>query len=193
MNQTFGPDQTDPSNAIFMPREAGPGRMWPRDLPGHESGAADRACGGGWRVPRILGKPGPSGRSVAAADGRRGAEPRCWRIAGLSACGARDLLSRQRGDARAAQRRFSACSQSTRSSDVAGGPGVAAPGGKQQRVEVSLGRLLVVHLKSVVVPGKRFCCDAEQHSPPASVRVADQPRADDDATSLSTPVNCPLG
>jgi hypothetical protein len=54
--------------------------------------------------------------------------------------------------------------------------------------------LLVVHLKSVVVAGKRFCCDAEQHPPPASVRVADQPRADDDATSLSlTPMNCPLG
>jgi len=75
----------------------------------------------------------------------------------------------------------------------AGWPGVAAPGGKQQRVEVSLGRLLVVHLKSVVVPGRPFCCDAEQHSPPASVRVADQPRADDDATSSLTPINCPLG
>ena len=96
MSQTFGPDRTDPSNAIFMPREAGPGRMWPRDLPGHESGAADRACGGGWRVPCILGKPGPSGRSVAAADGRRGAEPRCWRGAGRSECRGAALLCGRR-------------------------------------------------------------------------------------------------
>jgi hypothetical protein len=45
--------------------------------------------------------------------------------------------------------------------------------------------LLLVQLEGVVVAGKRFCCDAEQHSPSASVRVAEQPRADDDATSLS--------
>jgi hypothetical protein len=31
---------------------------------------------------RVLGKPGPSGRSDAAADGRRRAEPRCWRKPG---------------------------------------------------------------------------------------------------------------
>ena len=28
--------------------------------------------------PHSRGKPGPSGRSIAAADGRRGAAPRCW-------------------------------------------------------------------------------------------------------------------
>jgi hypothetical protein len=32
MNQTFGPDQTDPSNAIFMPRGAGPGQAPARHL-----------------------------------------------------------------------------------------------------------------------------------------------------------------
>src|ERR1039458_442783 len=32
MNQTFGPDQTDPSNAIFMPRGGGPSRLRLRDL-----------------------------------------------------------------------------------------------------------------------------------------------------------------
>src|SRR5450759_2349498 len=30
MNQTFGPNQTDPSNAIFMPRRAGRSAPWPR-------------------------------------------------------------------------------------------------------------------------------------------------------------------
>jgi hypothetical protein len=33
---------------------------------------------------------------------------------------------------------------------------VAAPGGNQQRVEVSLGRLLVVYLESAVVAGEGF-------------------------------------
>jgi hypothetical protein len=37
-----------------------------------------------------------------------------------------------------------------------GWPGVAAPGGKQQCVEVSLGRLLVVYLESAVVAGEGF-------------------------------------
>jgi hypothetical protein len=32
--------------------------MWPRDLPGHESGAADRACGGRWRGPAFSGNQG---------------------------------------------------------------------------------------------------------------------------------------
>jgi hypothetical protein len=32
--------------------------MWPRDLPGYESGTADRACGGGWRVPAFWGNQG---------------------------------------------------------------------------------------------------------------------------------------
>jgi hypothetical protein len=68
-----------------------------------------------------------------------------------------------------------------------------APATKRKPSSVAAALPVLVHLKSVVVAGKRFCCDAEQHSPPASVRVADQPRADDDATSLSTPVNCPLG
>jgi len=39
-------------------RQAGPGRMWPRDLPWHESGAADRAWGGGCRVPAFSGNQG---------------------------------------------------------------------------------------------------------------------------------------
>jgi hypothetical protein len=45
-------------------------------------------------------------------------ESRNWRVASLSPCGARDLLSRQRGYARAAQRRCSACSQSTNTSHL---------------------------------------------------------------------------
>jgi hypothetical protein len=57
-------------------------------------------------------------------------------------------------------------------------------GGVQQPLVRWVALLELVHLKSVVVAGKRFCCDPEQHSPPASVRVADQPRAHDDATSL---------
>ena len=32
--------------------------MWPRDLPWHESGAADRAWGGGCRVPAFSGNQG---------------------------------------------------------------------------------------------------------------------------------------
>jgi hypothetical protein len=58
MNQTFGPDQTDPSNAIFMPRQARlgptPARLLPRaDAPpdgrplrdaGTHQGRRDRAC-----------------------------------------------------------------------------------------------------------------------------------------------------
>ena len=33
----------------------GSARSPPRDLPGHESGAADRVCGGGWREPAFSG------------------------------------------------------------------------------------------------------------------------------------------
>jgi hypothetical protein len=54
-------------------RQAEPGRIRPRDLPGHESGAADRACGIACRVPAFSGNQGLRAARLRrrAADGRR--------------------------------------------------------------------------------------------------------------------------
>jgi hypothetical protein len=67
MNQTFGPDQTDPSNAIFMPRKAGAGRIWPTDLPGNGSRAAGRRRRKRLHVP-AADRSGASGRTVQSSD-----------------------------------------------------------------------------------------------------------------------------
>jgi hypothetical protein len=54
---------------------------------------------------------------------------------------------------------------------------VAAPGGKQQCVEVSLGRLLVVYLESAVVAGEGFFMIVAkwEQSPPRASRSTATP------------------